>query len=134
MACRPRKAASDRGYSLVELLLTVVFVMLGSQMIQAGFLRAADVFGRYSGTLKIVVWTEEQAAHAREALLRDQLAGSEAAVLEFDGRPYDWRQETDMEPTPNLYSIRQTVSWSESGRPQTFQKEFYAYRKDASQG
>ena len=119
---------------MIELLLTVSFVMLGSQMIQGGFLRAADVFGRYSNTLKMILWTEEQSALAREALLRDELESSKGGALVLGGKEFSWQQTSQMLPEPNLYAIKLSASWAESGRPQTLQKEIYAYKRDLSQG
>ncbi len=119
---------------MIELLLTVVFVLMGSQMIQGGFLRAADVFGRYSSTLKMMLWAEEQNARAREALLKDGSEGSTGGTLALDGREYSWEQTAQMLPERNLHAIRLSVAWAESGRPQTLQKEIYVYKKDLSQG
>ncbi len=120
---------SSKGFSLIELMLTVVFVTLGSQMIQGGFLRAADMFGRYTHTLQAMVWRDGQMAAAREALVRDaESVGSESGVWARSGREYSWTREVGSMDTPDLYSIHFTVSWVEGGKPLRLEKEIYAYR------
>lgn len=130
-----RPATSDQaGYSMIELLLTLVFVALGTQMVQGSFLKAADMFGRYSNTLRTVLWSEAQASLARETLLRDEFVESANGTLNFSNKELAWQREATALETRNLYSIRLSTSWSESGKPQRFEKEFYVYKKDLSQG
>lgn len=119
---------------MVELLLTLVFVMLGVQMIQGSFLRAADVFGRYSNTLKVMTWADESLAHAREALLKNEFAGSEDGVLHVPNKDFTWQQSIMLLDGSNLYSIALKVSWTEGGKPLDFEKQIYVYKKDLSQG
>ena len=120
------------GFSLIELLLTVVFVALGSQMVQGGFLRAADLFGRYSNTLKVIVWSSEQEANAREALLMGETQSSRG-LLDTSNKELRYEQSVDMADLIDLYSIKQTVLWSEGARNASFEKEFYVYQTDTSQ-
>ena len=122
------------GYSMVELLLTVVFVTLGTMMIQGGFLKAAEVFGRYGHTLKSMLWTDEGLARIREAVLRDEYENEESGVLRTQDRDFQWTREVRMLGEPNLFSLRSIVSWTESGKPLTLSKETYVYKKDLLQG
>jgi hypothetical protein len=126
---------SRGGFSMVELLLTVIFVVLGSQMVQGGFLRAADMFGRYTHTLKTMVWANDQIAVSREALIRDEMsAGSDKGVLTRSGKEYSWTREVGSIEGPNLYAVHFLASWTEGGRPLSFDREIYVYRPDLSQG
>ena len=125
---------NETGFSLIELMLTMVFVALGSMMIQGTMLRAADVYGRYTNTLKTLLWADEQAQRAREALLMGDFEPSKSGMLEAPNKEFSWTQ--DMEPleTPNLYRLDLHVTWTESGKPFELQRSQYVYQKDASQG
>ena len=123
----------NSGFSLIELMLTMVFVMLGAQMIQGTMLQAANVYGRYTNTLKVILWSQEQTERAREALLRDELE-SKSGILEAPNKEFEWRQDVTPMEGPSLYKIDFSISWAESGKPFTFQKSLYAYQKDLSQG
>jgi len=113
-------------------MLTMVFVMLGAQMIQGTMLRAADVYGRYMDTLKVILWSQEQVESAREALLRDEL-GPKSGILEAPNKQFEWRQDVTPMEGPKLYKIDLSMSWAESGKPLTFQKSLYVYQKDLPQ-
>lgn len=129
---RSRLAHHQGGFSLIELLLTVVFVTLGSQLIQGGFLRAADLFGRYQSTLRAMVWSLEQEERGREMVLKSEQKGASGS-LDTAGKPIQWQSAVQSGEEPNLYSVRLSASWSEGGRPMNFQKELYVYQRDASQ-
>ncbi len=120
---------AEAGFSLIELMLTMIFVMLGAQMIQGTMLRAADVYGRYTDTLKVILWSQEQVEMAREALLSDELE-SKSGVLEAPNKEFEWRQDVVPMEGPNLYKVDLSLSWTESGKPLTFQKSVYVYQKD----
>jgi hypothetical protein len=119
----------NSGFSLIELMLTMVFVMLGAQMIQGTMLRAADVYGRYTDTLKVILWSQEQTERVHESLLKDELE-SKSGVLEAPNKTFEWRQNVTPMDGPNLYKIDLSLSWAESGKPIHFQKSLYAYKKD----
>ena len=124
---------TEAGFSLIELMLTMVFVMLGAQMIQGTMLRAADVYGRYTNTLKVILWSQEQTERAREALLRDELE-SKTGILEALNKEFEWRQDVTPMDGPDLYKVDLSLSWAESGKPVNFQKSLYVYQKDRLQG
>ena len=129
----PASGGRQAGFSMVELLLTVVFVTLGSLMIQGTFMKAADVFGRYSHTLRAILWAEQCIARSREAVLRDEPAGAEAGVLQASGKDIQWTGETrPVDAGPDLYSILVSMFWTESGRPLNYKKELYVYQRDLS--
>ena len=114
-------------------MLTMVFVVLGSMMIQGTMLRAADVYGRYTNTLKIMLWADEQAQLARQAMLMGEPDLSKSGTLETPNKQFVWDQSLDSLPTPNLYQLSLNISWTESGKLFTFQRSQYVYHKDPSQ-
>ncbi len=122
------------GFSMIELMITVAFVMLGSMLIQGSFLRSADMFGRYSHTLKVMDWMNQQCTKAKENLLysKDSDSGSESGDIEISGKSFSWVREIQRLGTPNLNSIHYVVRWTESGKPLELQSELYVYKKDIS--
>ncbi len=115
---------------MIELMVTVVFVAMGSFLIQGSFLRSADMFGRYSHTLKLIDWTNAESAKVREAIVYGD-GVSEGAVNgegSLDGRPFSWKREVSSLDLPGLDSVHYTVRWQESGRPVELQNEQYVYK------
>ena len=118
-------------------MLTVSFVLMGTLLIQGSFMRAADMFGRYSHTLMAMAWTHREDARVREELLYSDGAGadSQSGTLQLsDGKTCQWSREVQSSSGPGLYSIRTEVHWTESGRPVDLQSEFYVYKKSIPQG
>ena len=111
----------------------MVFVALGSMMIQGTMLRAADVYGRYTNTLKVMVWADEQAQLARQSMLMDETELSKSGTLEAPNKQFSWKQRMDGLGSPNLYQLSLNVSWTESGKEFTFERSQYVYQKDPTQ-
>ena len=120
---------------MIELMVTVIFVTLGSFLIQGSFLRSADMFGRYSHSLALMDWMDEQSSKTRENLLYfDGAEGSESGEGSLDGRPFSWTREVQALDPPELNSILYTVRWAESGKPIELKNEQYAYKKSSLPG
>ena len=119
---------------MIELLLTIVFVMLGSQFIQGSLLSSALMFGRYSNTLTAMLWADEQLSRSREALLRDEPRPDASGTLETPRKAFSWTQQSMLADSRNLHTLQVSISWTENGRPQNYNKEIYVYKKDAIQG
>ncbi len=115
---------------MIELMVTVVFVALGSFLIQGSFLRSADMFGRYSHTLRLIDWTNAESEKVREDILYGDgvSEGSTSGQGSLDGRPFSWTREVASLDLPGLESILYTVRWNESGRPVELKNEQYAYK------
>ena len=127
------KTGTNSGFSLIELMLTVCFVMLGSLLIQGSFMRAADMFGRYTHTLQALVRMDQAAALAKEQLLYggDDGAVGQNGVWDLEGKSCDWSQDIQT-LGPGLVSIQVKARWTESGKPLELQSELYAYKKNLS--
>ena len=121
---------------MIELMVTVVFVTLGSFLIQGSFLRSADMFGRYSHTLKLMDWMNAQSSKTKESLLYFDGApeGAGGGEGSLGGKSFSWSSEVQPLGPPDLYSIRYTVRWTESGKPAELKNEQYAYKKDSFLG
>ena len=118
---------------MVELLLTVVFLTLGTQMVQAGFLKAAEVFGRYDHTIRAMNFAQEEEAAAREEILVAQWE-DRSGVLPTSGKALSWSRSVSMKPERDLYSVRTRLHWDESGRPYEMIRERFIFHRDMSLG
>ena len=121
---------------MIELMITVAFVAMGALMIQGSFLRSAEMFGRYSNTLKIMDWMNKECARIKEQLLySDEFPESnESGVMDLSGKSFSWANEVESLGLPNLNAIRCSVNWTESGKPMQLKNELYVYKKDLLPG
>ena len=126
---------NNGGFSLIELMLTVSFVTLGTLLIQGGFLRAADMFGRYSHTMRTMAWMDRQAALTKEKILfsGEEPSGSQSGSVELAGNTYEWDENVAPQEGPNLHALRRSIRWTENGKPFELRSEQYVYKKDPSQ-
>jgi hypothetical protein len=117
----------------MELMVTVCFVMLGTMVLQGGFVRAANMFGRYENTLRIGQWLNEASAAARgQALYTEEGIAAGSGTANVGSKDFDWKREVES-PSENLFAIRYTAQWTESGRPFELKRESYAFKKDLPQ-
>lgn len=117
------------GFSMVELLITVVLLTLGGQLIQGGFLRAAEMFGRYGHTMRAMTWAAEELSAAREEILLNEWEDREGTLV-LGGKELAWTRQVRMLSLPNLFSVRVDLRWTENGRPYTYTTERRLYRRD----
>lgn len=120
------KKSSRAGFTLIEVMLAVVFLALGTLMIQEGFLRSANLYGRYVNTIRASVWMNGRLWSARETtLFSEEVPPSENGELVLGGVPFRWSlgvQQVD----EVLYALRLAVEWNEGSRPLTLTREIYA--------
>ncbi len=117
---------------MIEVMITTVVLLLGTVMIHESYLRRADLFGRYTHTLKVRSWMNEQLWAAKESLVYSQTPSTDPQSGTFvsSGRSYDWSQDIQSLSGQNLYAIRLSVHWNEGNRPLNLIKETYAFKKD----
>lgn len=124
---------SRGGFSLIELMLTVSFVLLGALLIQGSYMRSIDMFGRYTTSLKSIVWMDEQTAHTRETILSSEGAGlSDSGVLSEGGRVMNWSEEVTSAPYRDLYKVTIKVQWTQGSKPVQIESAQYVHRPDLS--
>ncbi len=110
-------------------MVTVVFLSIGTLMIQEGFLRAAGLYGRYANTLRAMLWADAKLWEGREGV---QYAPSpEVAVQDgrflSGGKSFSWHFET-RQLGVNLFAVRVDVAWHEGDRDLHLTREAYAAR------
>ncbi len=122
---------SRKGFSLMEVLVTVIFVTLASQLIQTGFLKAADVYSRYTNTLEAIIWSNAEVGRSQEAIFTDSSTDGGGTLL-VSGKEISWRRSIASLGQTDLYGVKVDVSWLVAGKPFQIEKEQYVYRQDPS--
>ncbi len=119
-----------RGFSLMEVMVAVVVLALGTLFIQQGLLRSAHLYGLYVNSFKAKIWLDEKLWEAKEAALYSETpGGGDSGAYTDQGKDFSWSTEVQ-EIGKNLYSIKSAIEWAESGRPTRLAKEVYGYRQD----
>ncbi|HTL71275.1 MAG TPA: hypothetical protein VL404_08305 [Candidatus Eisenbacteria bacterium] len=115
------------GFTLVEILVTVVFLAMGTLMIQEGFLRSASIYARYANSLKARIWMNEKLWEARASVLfsAQPFVGSDEGVFTSGSKPFHWKLQADQRGS-TLYAVKLQVDWLEDGRPVFLEREVYA--------
>ena len=123
------------GFSMIEVMIATAVLLLGTVMIHESYLRAADLFGRYSDTLKVRLWMNGHLWDIKENLIYSPSPSEESSTGSFTdgGKNYNWSQDIRALSNPKFYDIRLSVNWNEGNQPFNLIKETYAFRKEISQ-
>lgn len=127
---------SRAGFTLIEVMLAVCVLALGTVMVQQGFLRCAGLFREASHRLAAESWINSKLAETREKVVYAEMPDLEAesGVFIWSGRSFDWRVSIDSEPAgKDLYRMTVSAQWLQSGRPASISKESYVTLRSAIQ-
>lgn len=117
----------NRGFTLIEVMVTVVILALGTLMIQEGLLRAADLFGRHSNTVKVQRWVDEKIWQVRESFVySDEVISDDQGQFTQNGKLFTWALVVKSLAGEDLKSLALSVAWKEGNRYVTMTKEMYA--------
>jgi prepilin-type N-terminal cleavage/methylation domain-containing protein len=120
---------SRSGLTLVEIMVAVVVLGLGTLLVQEGLLRSAGLFSRYGHTLKAQLWVDEKLWEARQRILyEDETIAEESGDFTADGRPYTWSLVVSTVGQNDLQSVSCSVAWREAGRVRTLTREIYVVK------
>jgi prepilin-type N-terminal cleavage/methylation domain-containing protein len=114
---RPARAALRRGLTLIEVMLAVVILGIGSGVLMLATARCLSIVSKarhYSTAQRLIL-----RADAEQPLNRGEIRpGMQSG--DFDGEPgYTWEREiteSDDENRKGLYTVRTRVIWSDRGR------------------
>lgn len=124
---------SSAGFSLIELMLTVSFVMLGAILLQGSYMRSVEIYGRYTHSLGAMVWMQEQINKTKENLLfSEEGVASQGGVVQDGGKDIQWSLETQPAAETDLYSIDMKMSWKEGSKSIEMEGEQYVYKKPST--
>ena len=110
-------------------MAAAVILAVGTLLLQGGMLRTANLYGRYKHTLYASQWAQNKLWEARELLVYSDPSelSSDQGSVEAGGRTYRW--DLDVKSlAENLYSVRLSVKWLESGVPVSLNREIYAFK------
>jgi prepilin-type N-terminal cleavage/methylation domain-containing protein len=109
----------SRGFSLIEVLITVSLLALATVFITQANLLSGAVYGRYASKLEVQNWAEQKMWEIKESILAadpPDVSPTQGAI-EGKTRSYQWNAsiEQQQEKLTELYLIRLEVLWREGG-------------------
>ena len=117
-----------RGFTLVEILLTVVVLGIGSVMVQTSLLRSAGIVSRTDNLLRAQVWMDEKLWEAREKAVYAEFPSAEGDSGSFvqSRRTFDWSLEVrPAHVGSGIDALRLVVRWPEGADTAEAVRETY---------
>jgi len=110
----------SRGFTLIEVLITVSLLALATVFITQANLLSGAVYGRYANRLEVQEWAAKKIWEIKESIITTDFpdAGSTQGTLEGKTRSYQWKAtiEEQKEKISELYTIALSVLWREGGQ------------------
>ena len=125
-----------RGFTLVEVLVTVAILSLGSLLIYEAFFTSFDAFNYCANYVYVLPWIDEKIWEVQENIRRLGSRGHVRSDGEFvhDATHFLWhvsRHTIDAEG--GLYGIDLTLSWQEGFRKIKLKRKVYALFKEETE-
>ena len=114
----------NSGFSLMEVMVAVSILALGTVVIHQTFLRSATYIGRYAKELRASLWLHEQSWQVQEKKIYSE-ENDEAAAEGADGTV-----KVDMPGEKDLYRVLLSMEWPEGQGLSGLSKEIYVFKKD----
>lgn len=110
----------SRGFSLIEVLITVSLLGLATVFITQANLLSSAVYGRYASRLDIQNWAAQKIWETKETILAEDFpdVSSSQGIIQGKTRAYQWNVsvEEQKEKLTALYLIHLEVLWRDGGR------------------
>ena len=123
------RKGQSAGFTLIEVMVTVVILSLGTLVIHEGLLRSADVLVHINNKLVAEEWFKDKAWDTEESLFFSEEDSGQAASGTFTeaNRNFDWTVEaTPVSGGNKLYLINLNLLWHEGYKEVRSNKAFYA--------
>jgi prepilin-type N-terminal cleavage/methylation domain-containing protein len=124
----------ERGFTLVEVMVSTAILSLGVVFIFEAFFASLNSYNYYSTYLKFAPWMDEKIWEMQEALTHSGSAGGIATVGEFaqDNRKYIWNLNYHLiDRVASLYEINLTLSSPSGRRDKRLSRAAYAAYQEA---
>jgi prepilin-type N-terminal cleavage/methylation domain-containing protein len=110
----------SRGFSLIEVLITVSLLALATVFITQANLLSGAVYGRYANRLEVQNWAAQKMWGIKESILAEDFpdVSPTQGTVEGKTRSYQWKATIDQqkEKLTELYLARLEVLWREGGQ------------------
>ena len=123
------RRAQSAGFTLIEVMVTVVILSLGTLVIHEGLLRSADVLVHTNSQLVAEEWFSDKTWDVEESLFFSEEDSEQAASGTFTevNRNFDWSVATTPVSGGNkLYLINLNLLWHEGNKEVHLNRAFYA--------
>ena len=107
-----------KGFTLVELMITVSILSLGLVMVNGALIRIADLLGRYTNSLVGYQWMDQKMWEAKESLFYSEAirtdAGGTGVVSLLNQKEAYWSlQDKAVLMTKGVHDLSFTVGWQQ---------------------
>ncbi|MBI4430408.1 MAG: prepilin-type N-terminal cleavage/methylation domain-containing protein [Candidatus Omnitrophica bacterium] len=115
------------GFSLIEIMVAVSVLSVGTVLVLESNMMSLDVFGRYLNRLEILRWANEKISETKASLIESESPSVDisSGSIKTDRRDYGWQLEIKDSDIPDLYSIHLDVSWDEASRTAHLYRDAY---------
>lgn len=125
---------NNKGFTLMEIMITTAVLALGTVLIYEGFFMSLETFNYYFDYLNVVPWADEKIWDAQNELSRLGPQAKIETAGEFVNRNknFIWNLTCGLlDETGGLYSVDLLVSWQEGKRKLRLARSAYAiYKKE----
>ncbi|MCX5694077.1 MAG: prepilin-type N-terminal cleavage/methylation domain-containing protein [Candidatus Omnitrophica bacterium] len=126
-----KKSGRDpqKGFTLLEVMITAAVLALGATLIYQSFFIAIDSFNYYSTSLKITPWMDEKIWQAQNELKHSGSLGvmTTSGQAEINNKSVDWSLGyNSVGSSDNLFKVDLMLSWSQGLRQIKLSRSTYA--------
>jgi prepilin-type N-terminal cleavage/methylation domain-containing protein len=118
-----------RGFTLIEVMVTVVILSLGAVLLYSAFFTSLDSFNYCVNYVKVIPWMDEKVWQAQDFLSHFNQSEQLDREGEFKNgnKNFNWRLfYNQVDELQGLYKIALTVFWRQGQRTITVSRTAYA--------
>ena len=118
----------SKGFTLVEVIVTVAILAFGIVTIYEAFFISMDTFGFYTNYLDTQDWINEKISQAQVQLTKAQILepGETSGRIVRDHKTFDWSMViSPVNESQGLYEIDVTLSWKQGSKRVTTSRSAY---------